>query len=214
MDKAIEVLVNTLNVFITRDVIYLAGGAIVLAAAFYAIRQDLFAFLDKVPTYAVLIALVVAHNMGYAVTVAGHLTGFVVLTYTADPGAMRKVVHSRYIASMGSPTGQDARFPRPASPQEADARAIAERDRVIFLKTIGATMAVSFLLVAVSLISRIIYVSWSESGFRIDAFMAGASIFLVVLFWSVNAVLAVEQNRFVSGTDQGSYTKSGSEKAD
>lgn len=214
MDKAVEVLVNTLNVFITRDVIYLVGGAIVLAAAIYTIRQSLFASLEKVPTYAVLIALVVAHNAGYALTVAGHLAGFVVLTYSADPGTMRKAVHSRYIASMGTRTEQDARFPRPASPAEADARAIAERDRVIFLKTIGATMAVSFVLVAVSLITRIIYVSGNKDSFGIDAFMAAASIFLVVLFWCVNAVLAVEQNRFVPSADQGHHGKSDSEKAD
>jgi hypothetical protein len=181
-------LFKALRHFIARDLVFVIGGGTVLAAALYTFGKlpD-----GDEPFLLYLLAVGIAHAVGYALQDGFSLTG---LTTVTPPRKLIRPLRWFFERFTGDKWEdiEDEIDLQGARDRIKEERDIANFERIINLGQVGTTMTPSSLATAVFMVFRA-----CDSGSRFDWFLVGAASVLAVVFLILAWIKAAQQTQYI-----------------
>lgn len=195
MDRTVSEVVKVIGHAITRDLIYVVGGSVIVASFLYAF--DRFS-TGEMPMLLQLFLVGVSYVLGYA---AQELFGFLHITSTEHPPSPPRwavCLHHRFthgdwvnIGDKDYQMAEDVLFKQAA---ELGGRAIERINRIIMLKQIGATMGACGAVALVFLARRVFHTAFHTSC-TFDICLSLGVLIATAVFIAISWVKRLEESR-------------------
>jgi len=181
-------LIKELKHFISRDVFYILGGALIL----YSFSYKLGLIYDSnLPTVIYLFLAGISYVLGFVAQETFSLIGLVTTGQT-EPGSKMKALYRIWVGVDWKVENLDLHRYKMLIYEKTNEQLLAQLNRIISLKHIGSTMASCFLISCVFFLSKA-----TETELPKDIVMTISSFIIGILLIFLNRLQSAQQIKFM-----------------